>query len=220
MNTWRTSVSREKQFVDLLLPACLTGGDHDPRACLGVRIGLMMGKRDVEMPADIGELRREQAPDRAGNFHRADERPGGPGQAVGPAARFHHPAVERCIVRREKINSAYRVGQERPELGEGGCFANIVPRQAVDVGKGEQPVRRPDQVMFAPDDAASLHDNEAYGTGTVGAKVRGLEIDGGKGGHDSGQRDACLMVRTAGTSVPGYLITFSSSRQGAERRMS
>ena len=56
---------------------------------------------------------------------------------------------------------------------------------------------RPDQMVLPPDDAMILHDHESDGAGAVRAVVRGLKIDGGKGGHGRAkERDPslCRMI--------------------------
>jgi hypothetical protein len=75
---------------------------------------------------------------------------------------------------------------------EEGRVAHIVPRQTMDRGKGEMPDRRPDQVLFAADDAPALHDRKPDRASAVRAIVCGLKVNGCESGHDDRTRDASL----------------------------
>jgi len=184
----------DRGTYDLPLPALFPGGDHDPRARLGVRIRLMMLERDLEIPADIGQFRGIDAPDSACQSHRADERVGRPGQVVRFTAGVQHPPVERGIVSSKEIGACYQLPQGRPELNEGGRIADIVPRYAMEIGEDELPVGWPDQIVLPPHDATTLHDHKPDRAGAVRTKVRGLKIDGNKGRHERGNPSLSRMI--------------------------
>src|ERR1043166_3684627 len=137
----------------------------------------MMVERNIEMPANSGQVRRVKAPEAAGEPHRTLKRKRGRGDAVRRTARMEHPLVERRVMGDEKFRPADHLLELRPQFSEGRLPFHILPGTPVEIGKIEILPRGFDEKRFFFDDHPLFDRDKPYGAGAIGSKIGSLKID-------------------------------------------
>ena len=91
--------------------------EHDARAGVGIREGIMVVELDFQPPANVRQLRGPHVPNLASQRHRANELLPWGSAARCPATGIEHPAIERRAVRGEEV----RIAEEALTPHAGDC---------------------------------------------------------------------------------------------------
>ena len=164
----------------------------------------MVDQRDSQVLAHSWELRRRQAPLRAGHLHGAAEFALRSRDSRGVATGVQNPFVERRVMRDQEVGPFYQLAQIGPYFAKRRAVPDVAPGQAVDVCKGELPSRRSDQSITAFGDTSVPNQNRPDGAGAVALVIRSLEVDGNEVCHDlSGGRRTAWTRRIVGSRRSG-----------------
>ena len=102
----------------------------------------MVAQWDAKVTADVGEFGGVNAPGLTGEADGAGELEWRRPQAGLGAASTENAPVKGCIVCRQEVNAFNEACQAGPHFAEWQLIPDVVPGDAVDVGKREFPPGR------------------------------------------------------------------------------
>lgn len=156
----------------------LKDGYHYLRARFSVRKRVMMLQRNAQVVAYMGELRRGDLKNAAGQLYGTLKRLlRGPQPGLG-AADVQNAFVEARVMGGKELGAFKERFDLGPKLSEGGCVLHVLPGQTVYLGENKSAARRPDKIMPAAHDLMTFHACEPYRTGGIPAVIGRLKING------------------------------------------
>jgi len=127
-----------------VIVSLLAGSHEDSSAGLGVRCGVMVFERNIQMPAHIRQFGRTKVPQRPRDFDGAEVGLGGFLERGGSTAGIQDRPIKRGIMGCDKIHAVQKRSDLRPQLRERRFIFDIAPGNAVQVGKTKARTRRSD----------------------------------------------------------------------------
>ena len=161
------------------------GRENDARTRQRIRSSVVVTERDAKLAADVGQLRRGDSPLRTRELHSTGERRPRRVQPVPGTTGAQDALVKRRIVGGDERRVVDPGAERRPQLGEGGRVAHVLPTETMEPRERELPGWRPDQVGPREHDPAAAAGRKADRAGAVAAGGGGLEVNSDEGAHGS-----------------------------------